>query len=232
MAATSELSAVTRGHRGAALRALKNAGGSASASPGRGRPASRATRRWRRRPGSTSRRTTPTAPGCGRSAAGRPRCRGSARNLGARRRSRRWPRTSAGRPAGGQGPADRGGAERALRCRPPGGARRPSGGGARGGEPLQVPGAKPDSQRAVHDPYRGRDGPGLAHPTRRPGPPPGPGLARTCEPRRFQRHDRPARGERLRNLPRELRCDRHGIAPICATARAAASKPILTPPSR
>jgi hypothetical protein len=138
-------------------------------------------------------------------------------------------------PAGSQGAADRGGTERALHnaggqvtradlaC-----------GGARCGEPLQVLGAQPDSQRAVHDPDRGRDGPGAADP--------GLGVLGRREAaslreavrdqRRFQRHDRFARGQRLGDLPGELRCDHHGIAPICATARAAASKPILTPPSR
>ena len=48
----------------------------------------------------------------------------------------------------------------------------------------------------------------------------------------LQRHDRAAESQCRRYLGRYLPLDRHGIAPIVATALAAACSPRLIPPSR
>jgi hypothetical protein len=137
-------------------------------------------------------------------------------------------------PADRQRAPDGGGAERALgQARPDVPGADLAGFLAGRGEPLQLGLAQPGHHLAVGQPDRGRHRPGRAD-LRLGGQRRGQALA-VREPvrdqRGFQRHHRPAILQCLGDLSGHPGLD-HGIAPSTATARAAAVRPRVTPPSR
>ena len=138
-------------------------------------------------------------------------------------------------PAYRERPADGGRAERALHQAggdvP--GADLP-GGRARLGEPLQSRAIEADPHLTVHDADRRGDGAGLPDPVL--------GLKRGRQPTAagesvrdqggLQRHHRAPRRKRVGYLVVHPEWRGHGIAPIVATALAAAARPRSTPPTR
>ena len=138
-------------------------------------------------------------------------------------------------PADRQRPADRGRAQGALhQARGQIAGTDLTGRRARLGEALECRAAQPGQHGAVRYPDGGR------RCTRRPDPLLGSqrGLQAlpAGETMRYQgglqRHDRTAEPQCLSDLWCHLRLDCHGIAPILATALAAACRPRLIPPSR
>jgi hypothetical protein len=106
--------------------------------------------------------------------------------------------------------------------------------GADLGETLQVGAAEPGPHGAVDDADRGGYRPGRAHPIFRGTgcDQPSPAGEAVRNQRGLQRHDRLADPQRLGDLLGQQRGKSHGIAPIVATARAAACRPSSMPPTR